>query len=101
METYFNRLLTTDTKERIKYHIREGVRSREYRWCDIYADCTRCNESIGIDLQIQPFEKLITNEMAAGIFRGQGWYINLAAKEILCPICKRKGVYVHDGTGCK
>lgn len=92
MNTYYNRM----THNGVKYHLREGVRDRNGNsitaWADILADCTKCNQSIGIELAHFRESHKISNEDAAVLFRRNGWDIDITTipKIVLCPICKNK-----------
>ena len=91
MQCYYNQV----TPNGIRYRLVEGVRFRNSTpsaWAHVLADCSMCNQSIGIDLQHYHDESRISNEDAASIFRFNGWDINLLLKpkKILCPFCKKK-----------
>jgi hypothetical protein len=92
MDSYYNRM----THNGIKYHLREGTRNRNGNtltaWADILADCTKCDQSIGIELMHFRESHKVLDDDAAVLFRRNGWDIDLTTKPkiVLCPICKNK-----------
>jgi hypothetical protein len=98
MQSYYNRCMPNN----VRYHLREGVRDRNggtiTAWADILADCTNCNQSIGIELAHFRESNKISNEDAAVLFRRNGWDIDLTIKPkiVLCPICRKKVTFIAD-----
>lgn len=102
MESYYNRRMV-GVKDYIRYRLREGNRNKLILWAHIYADCDKCNESIGIDLQAGMYQDKISNKEAATIFRVHGWDIDLDSnpKKVLCPICKKEDEDKYHGCSCQ
>jgi hypothetical protein len=68
--------------------IATGGRPFPVVWANIFVDCSRCDESIGLKFNWDADEHAmddINDEQAQGIFEKEGWTF----KPTLCPKCQK------------
>jgi hypothetical protein len=97
-------LLYPQALNEVNYRLKEGVRELYFKpnnftnvkfpitWANIFVDCKKCNQSIGMKLEYDIDMGKISDHDAQELFKSYGWNINIdvSPKIILCPVCNSK-----------